>query len=78
MPFVLRGFAESGDTTGMTIKPTIAPWGDPRSTNCIVRQRQRRLHGHVGPLLEVNPAHRVVSVRYNPEWGRPVGRPQIS
>ena len=45
---------------------------------CIVRERQLKLYGHVARYPEVDPAHRVVSVRDNPEWRRPRGRPQGS
>ena len=43
-----------------------------------VRQRQLRLYGHVARYPEADPAHRVVSVRDNPEWRRPRGRPRSS
>lgn len=51
---------------------------DSRPITCIVRQRQLRLYGHVARYPEVDPAHRVVSVRDNPVWRRPRGRPQLS
>ena len=36
------------------------------------------LYGHVARCPEADPAHRVVSVRDNPEWKRPRGRSQSS
>ena len=51
---------------------------DSRPITCIVRERQLRLYGHVARYPEVDPAHRVVSVRDNPVWRRPRGRPQLS
>ena len=49
-----------------------------RSVTSVVRERQLRLYGHVARLPEVDPAHRVVSVRDNPGWRRPRGRPRNS
>ena len=49
-----------------------------RPITCIVRQRQLRLYGHVARFPEVDPAHRVLSVRDNPVWRRPRGRPRSS
>ena len=51
---------------------------ESRPITCIVRQRQLQLYGNVARLPEVDPAHRVVSERDNPEWRRPRGRPQNS
>ena len=51
---------------------------DSRPISSIVRQRQLRLYGHVARYPEANPAYRVVSVRDNPTWRRPRGRPQKS
>ena len=51
---------------------------ESRPITCLVRQRQLQLYGHVARLPEVDPAHRVVSERDNPEWRRPRGRPQNS
>ena len=51
---------------------------DSRPVTCIVLERQLRLYGHVARFPEVDPAYRVVSVRDNPEWRRPRGRPQSS
>ncbi len=44
----------------------------------IVRERQLQLYGHVVGLPDVDPAHRVRSVRDNPGWRRPIGRPRNS
>ena len=44
----------------------------------IIRDRQLRLYEHVARLPDVDPAHRVVSVRDNPAWRRPRGRPRNS
>ncbi len=43
-----------------------------------VRQRQLRVYGHGARYPEADPAHQVVSVRDNPEWRRPRGRPRNS
>ena len=51
---------------------------ESRPVISIVRERQLRLYGHVARLPEVDPAHRVLSVRDNPEWRRPRGRPRNS
>ena len=51
---------------------------DSRPITSIVRQRQLRLYGHVARYPEADPACRVVSVRDNPTWRRPRGRPQNS
>ncbi len=49
-----------------------------RSVTSIVRERHLRLYGHVARLPDVDLAHRVLSVRDNPEWRRPMGRPRNS
>ncbi len=49
-----------------------------RSVTSIVRERQLRLYGHVARLPDIDPAHRVFSIRDNPEWRRPRGRPRNS
>ncbi len=49
-----------------------------RFVTSIDRERQLRLYGHVARLPDVDPAHRVLSVRDNPEWRRPTGRPRNS
>ncbi len=51
---------------------------DSRPITCIVRERKLRLYGHVARYSEVDRAHWVVSVRDNPVWRRPRGRPQLS
>ena len=51
---------------------------DSRPITSIVCQRQLRLYGHVARYPEADPACRVVSVRGNPTWRRPRGRPQNS
>ena len=51
---------------------------ESRPITSIVCQRQLRLYGHVTRYPEADSAHRVVSVRNNPEWRRPRGRPQNS
>ncbi len=48
------------------------------SVTSIVRERQLRLYGHVARLPDVDPAHRVLSVRDNPEWRRLRERPRNS
>ncbi len=49
-----------------------------RAVTSIVRERQLRLYGHVARLSDVDNAHRVLSVRDNPEWRRSRGRPRNS
>ena len=49
-----------------------------RPITSIICQRQLQLFGHVARFPEVDPAYRVVSVRDNPTWRRPRGRPQSS
>ncbi len=49
-----------------------------RSVTSIVRERQLRLYGHMARLSDIDLAHRVLSVRDNPEWRRPIGRPRNS
>ena len=51
---------------------------DSRPVISIVRERQLRLYGHVARLPDIDPAHRVLSVRDNPVWRRPRGRPRNS
>ncbi len=51
---------------------------ESRPVTSVVRERQHRLYGHVARLLDVDPAHRVLSVRDNPGWRRPKGRPRKS
>ena len=51
---------------------------ESRPVTSIVLERQLRLYGHVARFPEVDPAYRVASVRDNPEWRRPRGRPCIS
>ena len=51
---------------------------DSRPITSMVRQRQLRLYGYVARYPEADLAYRVVSVRDNPTWRRPRGRPQIS
>ncbi len=43
-----------------------------------VHQCQLSLYGHMMRYPEADPAHRVVSVRDNPEWRRPRERPRNS
>merc|ERR1712035_37813 len=49
-----------------------------RPITSIVREYQLQLYGHVTRLLDVDPAHRVLSIRHNPEWRQPMGRPRNS
>ena len=51
---------------------------DSRPITSIVRQRQLRLYGHVARYPEADPACRVISVRDDPTWRRPRGRPRNS
>ena len=51
---------------------------DSRPITRVVRQRQLGLYGHVAGYPEADPAYWVVSVRDNPTWRRPRGRPQNS
>ncbi len=79
MPLVINVYAGLWGIAGKTLCQT----GDysvrlMRHVTCIVRQRQLRLYVHVARLSEVDPAHRDVSVRDNPEWRRPRGRPRNS
>ncbi len=50
---------------------------DFRPITCIVREHQLRLYGHVARYPEVDLAHRVESIRDNPVWRRPRGRPLL-
>ena len=45
---------------------------------CTIRDRQLRLYGHLARFPQDDPAHQVVSIRDNPGWRRPVGRPRKS
>ena len=45
---------------------------------CTIRDRQLRLYGHLARFPQDDPAHQAVSVRDNPGWRRPVGRPRKS
>ncbi|XP_069980130.1 uncharacterized protein [Penaeus vannamei] len=45
---------------------------------CIIRDRQIRLYGHLARFHKDDLAHQVVSVRDNPGWTKPVGRPRKS
>ncbi len=49
-----------------------------RSVISILRERHLRLYWHVAHLLDVDPAHRVFSVRDSLEWIRSRGRPRRS
>ena len=49
-----------------------------RPITSLVRQHQLPLYGHVARYSEADPACRVASVRDNPTWGKPRGRPQNS
>ncbi len=72
------------------LQDACAPWNDfvsnqrllheteSRPVTSIVRESQLRLYGHVARLPDVDPAHRVLSVRDNPRWRRPRGRPRKS
>lgn len=51
---------------------------ESRPVISIVRERQLRLYGHVARFPDVDPTHRVLSTRDNPEWRRPRGRPRNS
>ncbi len=51
---------------------------ESRPVTSIVRERQLRLYGHVTRLPDVDPAHRILSVRDDPGWRRPRGRPRNS
>ncbi len=51
---------------------------ESRPVTSIVRERQLRLYGPVARLPDVDPAHRVLSVRDNPGWRRPWGYPRNS
>ena len=51
---------------------------DPRLITSIVRQRQLRLYGMWHDTRKLILLCRVVSVRDNPTWRRPKGRPQNS
>ncbi len=79
MPLVISVFAESWGTAGMT-SCRIGGYSVrlARGITCIVRERQLRLYGHVARYPEVDPAHRVVSVRDDLVWRRPRGCPQLS
>ncbi len=79
MPWVISVFAESWGTTGLTVSNRrLLRETDSRPITCIVCERQLRLYGHVAHYPEVDPAHQVISVRGNPVWRRPRGRPQLS
>ena len=49
-----------------------------RSVTCIIRERQLRHFGHVARFPQVDPAHRILSLRDPRGWRRPVGRPYAS
>ncbi len=51
---------------------------ESRPVNSIDGERQLRLYGHLARLPDVDPAHTVLSVRDNPGWRRPRGRPRNS
>ncbi len=68
MPLVPSAFVESRGIAGMTFvsKQRLLHETGSRSVTSIVRERQLRLYGHVGRLPDVDPAHRVLSIRDNP------------
>ncbi len=51
---------------------------ESRPVISIVRERQLQLYGRVARLPDVDPAHRVLSVRDNPLCRRPIGYPRNS
>ncbi len=56
----------------------LLPETGSRPITFMVLERQLRLYGHVACYTEVYSAHRVESVRDNPVWRRPRGRPKLS
>ncbi len=77
--FVPSAFAGSWGTTGMILSnQRLLHETEWRPVTTIVRERQLRLYGHVARLPDVDPAHKVLSVRDNPGWRRPMGRPRNS
>ncbi len=76
MSFVPCPFAESLCIGGMTVsKERLLHENGSRSVTSMVHERQLRLYWHVASLPDVDPAHKVLSVRDNPEWRRARGRP---
>ncbi len=70
MPLVPSGFAELWGVAGMILCQTMANHENGwRSVASIVRERQLRLYELVACLPDVDPAHRVLSVRDNPGGG---------
>ena len=49
-----------------------------RFVNCIIRERQLLLYGHVARFPDVDPAHQILSAREPHEWRRPMGQPRAS
>ncbi len=79
MSLVPSAFAESWGIARMTVSnQRLLHETGSRSVTSIVRERQLRLYGHMARLPDVDPANRVLSVRDNPEWRRPSGRPRNS
>ncbi len=79
MSLVRSAFAESWGTTGMTVSnQRLLHETESRPVTSIVCECQLRLHGHVACLPDVDPAHRVLSVRDKPGWRRPRGRQRNS
>ncbi|XP_069983518.1 uncharacterized protein [Penaeus vannamei] len=49
-----------------------------RPVDCTICDRQLRSYGHLPRFLADDPAHQDVSLRDNPAWRRPMGRPRKS
>ncbi len=78
MSLVSSAFAESWGIAGTLSNQRLLHETGSRSVTSIVRERQLRLYGQVARLTDVDPAHRVLSVRDNTEWRTPRGRPRNS
>ena len=79
MSLVINAFAVSWDVVLMTVSnQRLLCETESRLITSIVHQRQLQLYGHVARYPEADPTSQVVSERDNPEWRRPMGRPQIS
>ncbi len=79
MPLVTGVYTGSWGIAGMTVSnQRLLRETDSTPVTWTVRQRKIRLYGHVARYPEADPAHRVVSVRDNPEWRRPRGPPRNS
>ncbi len=79
MSLVRNAFAGSWGSAGMIVSnQRLRHETESRPVTSIVREHQLGLYGHVARLPDVDPGHRVLSVRDNPRWRRQRGRPRNS